>query len=169
MPTIHDSRHAKAMTVAEADALFQKIAETTIEATSVAAHYEKEIANIKAIAAQKQQQFDNLLAPMTTDLQNYVAAHPERFQSPRQRKTEFGKYGLRSVTKLYVDDEPSAIISVKAQAIPALVITEKLDKKALEKAISDGFTITGVEVRSGELVKYDVETKLLNKAKKGDL
>lgn len=163
-----DNRDALAMTEAEADALFQKIAEATIEQTAVAADYERQIAAIKAKAAADNAQFEAIKAPLETSLSAYISVHAaDRFKSPRQRTTEWGKYGLRSVTNLQVTDEIAALISVKAQGIPAVVTTEKLDKKVLAKAIADGKQITGVEIRTGELVRYDVAAPLLNKARSG--
>ena len=164
---INDNRTALAMSSDDADRIFQEIAEMTIVATAAAAEFDKRLADIKAQAAEARSIYQKLLAPLETQLQDYISAHPERFIKPRMRKTEFGKYGLRTVTNLQITDEVAAVMSVKAQGIPAIVVTEKLDKKALEKAISDGVTITGAEIRSGEVVKYDVKKELLDRIKKG--
>ena len=58
------------------------------------------------------------------------------------------------------------LADIKAQGIQAIVVTEKLNKKAVEKAISDGKTITGAEIRTGEIVKYDVRRELLDRTTK---
>ncbi len=155
------------MTADEADAVFQRIAEVTIEATAVAAQYEDQMSTIKTQAAAAREDFLKILRPLEAELEDYINARPERFQKPRMRRTEFGQYGLRSVTSLDIADEAAALASVKAQGIPALVVTERLDKKAIEKAISDGLTISGAEMRSGEIVKYVVKKELLDRVKGG--
>jgi len=164
---INDNRAALAMSSVDADLVFQQLAEVTIAATAAAAEYDQRIADIKAEAAKARAEFLKIINPLEKQLQDYISAHPERFIKPRMRQTEFGKYGLRTVTNLQITDEVAAVMSVKAQGIPAIVVTEKLDKKALEKAISDGVTITGAEIRSGEVVKYDVKKELLDRIKKG--
>ena len=164
---INDNRPALAMSSYDADRIFQEIAEITIAATAAAAEADKRLADIKAQAAEVRSDYQKLLAPLETKLQDYISAHPERFIKPRMRKTEFGQYGLRSVTNLEITDEIAAMISVKSQGIQAVIVTEKLDKKAIEKAISDGKTITGAEIRSGEVVKYDVKKELIDRVKKG--
>lgn len=163
---MNDNRTALAMTADEADQIFQQIAEITVAATAEAAKAEKQITAIKTKAADVRADFQKLLAPLEAQLQDYINAHPERFVKPRMRKTEFGQYGLRSVTNLEVIDEAAALMSCKAQGIQAIVVTEKLNKKAVEKAISDGLTVTGCEMRSGEIVKYDVKKELIDRASK---
>lgn len=165
MPTImHDNRAALAMTTDEADQLFQRIAEIVIAANATAAKYEKQLAALKAKAAVEADQFKAILSPLEDDLTAYITARPERFQNPRMRQTEFGKYGLRKVTALKVEDDQLAILSCKAQDVPIVTI-EKLDKKAVEDAIKAGLDITGAEIRSGEVVKYDVKKELLDRVR----
>lgn len=165
MKRLQDNREAIAMTAEEADAVMQRIAEISVSMTAEAAQYEEQITTIKSAAAEASKQFNGMLAPLEEQLTAYINAHPERFAKPRMRKTDFGSYGLRSVTKLEITDENAALMSVKAQGIPAYTVIEKLDKKAIEKAISDGKEITGAEVRSGELAKYTVAKALLDQAK----
>ena len=162
---INDNRAAKAMTAEEADSLFQQLAERIIEATATAARYEKRLAALKAEAAENRKLDMKTIKPLEQQLESYINAHPQRFQRPRMRATEFGKYGLRTVTNLEITDEAACAASVKAQQIPAIVVTERLDKKAMEKAISDGHTITGAEIRQGEIMKYDVKKDLLDRVK----
>ncbi len=163
---INDNRAALAMTGEDADRVFQNLAETVIAATVAAAQADEQIAAIKAQAAEVREEYMKIIKPLETTLEDYINAHPERFIKPRMRKTEFGQYGLRSVTNLEISDEIAAMISCKAQGIQAIVVTEKLNKKAVEKAISDGRQITGCEIRTGEIVKYDVRRELLDRTSK---
>ena len=162
---IDDNRAALAMTAEEADKLFQQLAETVIASTAAAAAHEQKLAAVKAAAAKSADTFRRIIKPLEGRLTDYIQAHPERFTKPRMRQTEFGKYGLRSVTNLEITDETAALMSVKAQGIPAVITTEKLDKKAIEKAISDGVTVTGAELRTGEITKYDVKKELLDRVR----
>ena len=162
---ISDNREALAMSSEEADLLFQQIAELEIAATATAAQYEKELAAVKSRAAIAQSETDAIAKPLRERLNAYITTHPERFAKPRMRKTEFGSYGLRSATKLEITDEAAALMSVKAQGIHAYTIIERLDKKAIEKAISDGITVTGAEIRTGEIAKYEVARALIDRAK----
>lgn len=159
-----DNRAALAMTREEADALFQEIAEERIRATVVAAGYEARMTAIKTAAADAKAQSQAILKPLQARLDEYIKAHAAEFQSPRMRQTEFGSYGVRAVTNIEVVDEAKAIASCEAQGLDAVVIVKKIDKPALKRAIDSGKTITGVEVRKGEVTKIDVAQKLVDQA-----
>ena len=157
---LSDNRNYKAMTVERADALFRSIALLTAKRDKIKAAYEKRIADLKAAADRELDPLDAELKDMSAELAAYIGHNPDRFVKPRQRPTDYGKYGLRTVTNLEIVDEELAKASVRAQGIPALIVTEKLDKKALEKAISDGKEIDGVELRTGEIASYTVAKAL---------
>lgn len=166
MPTIlADNRKALAMTAEQADILFQRIAEVSIARIGDAAKLEKQMSTIKQKAAAIDADYVGILKPLEKDLEDYINAHLDRFQKPRMRATTFGRYGLRLVTKLHVEDDTAAIISIKAQALPALIVTEKLDLTAIKQLLTDGAAIAGCEIRSGEITKYDVKKELLDQAK----
>ena len=158
---LHDNRTYKAMTVADADALFREIALLTVRIEKIAAGYEKRIAEMKAAANRETEGLEADLHGKVAVLTAYIQNNPERFVKPRQHQTDYGKYGIRTVSNLEIVDEEAVKLAVKAQGIPALVVTEKLDKKALEKAISDGQTIDGCELRRGEIASYTVAKALL--------
>ena len=161
MPTtMLDTRPVVSLTPAQADELFRQIAMLTHKANKISADYEKKIGELKVKA-------DNELAPIRSNisqlakkLSDYISVHKERFNSPRQRKTEYGTYGLRSVANLELTDPDAALAAVKEQHIPALVVTEKLDKKAVAKALADGAVIPGAEMRRGEIASYTVSKDL---------
>ena len=158
---LSDNRSMRAMTVQQADALFQEIALLTVKIEKTKAQYEKRIAELKAAAGRETEAPEAELREKVSVLTAYINANPERFVKPRQHQTDYGKYGFRSATKLEVIDEEAIKLSVKAQGIPALVVIEKLDKKALEKAITDGQTVDGCELRRGEIASYTVAKALL--------
>ena len=156
-----DNRSMRAMSVQEADALFREIALLTVKISKIEAGFEKRIADLKAAANFETGGMKADLRNKTALLTAYIQANPERFIKPRQHQTDYGKYGVRTVSNLEITDEEAVKLAVKALGIPALVVTEKLDKKALEKAISDGQTIDGCELRRGEIASYTVSKALL--------
>ena len=156
-----DSRAYRSMTVQEADALFREIALLTVKISKIEAGYEKRIADLKAAANGETEPLEADLREKVAVLTAYIQANPERFIKPRQHQTDYGKYGVRTVSNLEITDEEAVKLAVKAQGIPALVVTEKLDKKALEKAISDGQSIDGCELRRGEIASYTVAKALM--------
>ena len=158
---LSDNRAMRAMTVQEADALFQEIALLTVRIEKTKANYEKKIAELKAAAGRETEAPEAELREKVAVLSAYINANPERFVKPRQHQTDYGKYGFRSATKLEITDEEAVKLTVKALGIPALTVIEKLDKKALEKAISDGQTVDGCELRRGEIASYTVAKALL--------
>ena len=158
-----DNRKYKSMTVEEADALFDKLAILEIKADKTRASYEKKIADLKLNCDRELETLNIELEWAEEELCAYILAHPERFIKPRQRKTEYGQYGLRSVSSLSITNATSAIADVKAQGIDAVITKESLDKKALERAINGGATIKGVSLDKGEIASYKV-TKVLEDA-----
>lgn len=158
---LSDNRALRSMTVQQADALFQEIALLTVKIEKTKAQYEKRIAELKAAAGRETEAPEAELREKVATLTAYINAHPERFVKPRQHQTDYGKYGVRTVSNLEITDEEAVKLAVKAQGIPALVVIEKLDKKALEKAIGDGLSIPGCEMRRGEVASYTVAKALL--------
>lgn len=158
---LSDNRAMRAMTVEQADAMFREIALLTVRINKIKSGYEKRIAELKAAAEQTLGPDEAELERLSQELKNYIQANPERFIKPRQHQTDYGKYGVRTVSNLEITDEEAVKLAVKAQGIPALTVIEKLDKKALEKAISDGQSIEGCELRRGEVASYTVAKALL--------
>ena len=158
---LSDNRALRSMTVQQADALFQEIALLTVKIKKIEAGYEKRIAELKAAAGRETEAPEAELREKVATLTHYIQANPERFVKPRQHQTDYGKYGVRTVSNIEITDEEAVKAAVKAQSIPALVVIEKLDKKALEKAIGDGLSIPGCEMRRGEVASYTVAKALM--------
>ena len=158
---LSDSRPLRVISVQQADELFQQIALLTVQINKVKAGYEKRIADLKALNAAQIAEPARLLAEAEKMLKDYILANPERFIKPRQRQTEYGKYGLRTVANLEIINEEDVKAACAAQGIDAVIYIEKLDKKALEKALADGAAIPGCEIRSGEIASYTVLKALM--------
>ena len=158
---LSDNRKYRAMSVEEADQLFQEIAQLTIQLNRISTAYEFKIGELKAAAGRETEPLAAELKKREEELTGYILANPERFIKPRQHVTEYGKYGVRQVAGLEITDEEAVKASVRLQHLPALLVIEKLDKKALEKAISEGVVINGCEMRRGEIASYTVAKALL--------
>ena len=156
-----EDRELRAMTVQDTDELHRRIALVTVRINKILAGYEKKIADLKADADADVASLREVLKQDAGKLTQCIRLHGERFVKPRMRKTDYGKYGLRTVSNVEILDEASALISCKAQQIPAVIASERLDKKALEKALTDGLTIAGVELRTGEIASYTVDKSLM--------
>ena len=158
---LSDNRALRSMTVQQADALFQEIALLTVKIEKTKASYEKRIAELKAAAGRETEAPEAELREKVATLNHYIQANPERFVKPRQHQTDYGKYGVRTVSNIEITDEEAVKLAVKALGIPALIVIEKLDKKALEKAVGEGVELDGCEMRRGEIASYTVAKALM--------
>ena len=84
------------MTVEDGDRLFGELAVLEVRILAKTSSADKRIAEIKQKTAEDTAELESLLARKQEELKEYIKAHPERFEKPRMRKTEFGKYGLRN-------------------------------------------------------------------------
>ena len=158
---LSDSRPLRVIPVEQADRLFQSVALATVTINKTKAAYEKRIAELKAKCEEELAGQVALLAEAESMLKDYIIAKPERFVKPRQRITEYGKYGLRTVSNVEITNAEDVKNACIAQGIDAVIYIEKLDKKALEKALLDGAAIPGCELRQGEIASYTVAKALM--------
>lgn len=159
---LSDNRALRAMTVQQADALFQEIALLTVKIEKTKAQYEKRIAELKAAAGRETEAPEAELREKAALLKDYMKEHEERFIQPRQHKTEYGCYGFRNVSKLEITDEEAIIKYARDNGHDDLILLKvKLDERALKKAIGDGLLIPGCEMRRGEVASYTVAKALM--------
>lgn len=170
MTVLQDNRKFQAMTVAEADAIFQRIAllEATIKRESSAA--DKKKAEI-AIALQEKiapalEERDELVETLTC----YIQANPDRFIKPRKHKVgEMGSYGIETdPAKTVINDKLAVVEYAREHGLDLYEEDFKINKKAVETAISVGHKIPGAKiVPAGDVAKYKVAQSyiesLLNK------
>ena len=162
-----DNREALAMTEAEADQVFQAIAEETILLTRQMAEYERRLAAVKAEAAAAKAESDAILKPLVKKVLDYIKAHPEQFAMTRAKKTPFGSYGLRKVSDLEITDEAALINALKVHDVrEGYEVTTKIVKKVIERMVRSGDTrIAGAVLREGERAGYTVKKELIDNAK----
>lgn len=163
MPSqIADTRTAQNMTVEQADELFAQLAQADIRVKKAQAAAEKKIADIKEKCLAETQDDAETVKELAEELARYILENKNRFAKPRQRRTPFGKYGLRTATKLVIYDEQAAIdIAAGHQAdITSTKVT--IDRKLVELAMADGVDFRdSAKMVSGDIATYDVDRKLL--------
>ena len=107
MTTLKDNRKYQAMTVADADELFLKIARIKSVLDRKSAAHKKRLADLELA---HQEDVAAELAEyelLTAELGNYIQAHKERFISPRKHKVgSIGSYGITTdPAYVTIDDE----------------------------------------------------------------
>ena len=158
-----DPREIDAMTADQADELFAELAQAQIRAWKIQAAAEKKIADIKAKCQDDAAEDLKAVKDREARLTSYILAHRERFARPRQRQTPYGKYGLRTATKLEVADEDALIDLSNENGLGLTAVAVKIDKAAVSRAIADGIDLKGLaQIVSGDTASYDVDKKLLN-------
>ncbi len=161
-----DNRKFKAVDADEADALFAEIAGIELQAAAIGADGDAEVQRLK-------DKYEKLLTDAKLGLEEkvefltqYIQANTDRFQKPRARKTPEGTYGLRTVSNLEIEDPKALLIYAKENNLTDLYeINVTLNKKAIQKAISEGMTIPGARIADGERAFYKINQELLSKAK----
>ena len=164
MPIITDNRRIDGASVAEADELFAQLAQLEISIRKKQAAADKRIADIKAALEDDTAADRAALKILVDELSIYITSHKDRFVKPRKRKTPWGTYGLRTATKLEVLSEEALMAISDKFGLDLYKTSTAIDKKQVEKAISDGFDLNGAAaIISGDLATYDIDKALLAK------
>jgi len=160
---INDTRATDMLTVEQADSLFSQIATLEISNRKRLAAAEKKISDIKQQAEDDVKNDKETLKALVDVLSTYIITHKERFVKPRKRKTNWGTYGLRTATKMQILDEAALIAISDAENLELYKLTTAIDKKMVEKAISDGVDLQGAaQLVTGDIASYDIDKSLLN-------
>lgn len=162
MPTqIADPRVIDAMTAEQADRLFADLAALDIKVRKAQAAAEKKVADVKRALEEDTAADVATIAMLAQTLSAYVLAHRDRFQKPRQRKTRWGSYGLRTATKLVVHDQDRLLDIAAVAGADVAETTVKVRKELVQKAIADGVDFKGAcEIVSGDIASYTVDRTL---------
>lgn len=158
---IDDKREFQAVTVAEADKSFAELARLEIGIKAKKAAAEKKIVAVKANLAADIEDSVEEYNEMLKWLSKYIEANKDRFVKPRMRKTEFGKYGLRTATKLHIQDSTLVIEYAEGAELPLFTVKKTVDKKQVEKHIAEGHTVPGARIISGDVAGFSVSKELL--------
>jgi len=156
----------RTMTMADAEQAFAELAQATLRMERRNAMAEVKIASIKAALAESNAADAAEVAAAEGIVQQYVLTHPDEFKRPRQRQTEFGKFGLRTATKVAVLDEDETIMALMDLGYDdCMQVQRKLDKAEIAKRIQGGEHIPGCSVESGDLLTYTIDKALRDAAR----
>lgn len=155
---LEDTRIYQSMTTEEADQIFGELAVLEVRILARTAATDKRIAELKQKSADETAELEEQLSRKRDALQEYIKAHPERFVKPRMRKTEFGKYGLRSAEKIVVDDPEAVIRFADDMGLEDLCeVQRKVTAGKVKDALAAGMNVPGVRKISGEVASYTVD------------
>jgi hypothetical protein len=143
----------------------QSIAEIEVQLAFEAAKAERAIQRVKARLAER-------TAPMTAQrkaqisrLVSFIETHTDRFESPRMRTTDFGKYGLRKVTDVQIEDHVACVQAlIEREFWDCLKVSRSPLKAELKARLEGGAEIPGCVLRSGDTAVYKVARSLLEAA-----
>ena len=146
---LQDIRQLKAMTVAEADAIFIEIARIKAQIEKEEAALKKRLAD--ATAAFKDKTVNLFLAKeaLEKELTAYIIANPERFEKPKKHPVGvIGTYGI-TTDKAYVviQDKEEIIDYAIYNGYDDIIRTERTpDKDAILRRFNSGEDIPGAAV-----------------------
>jgi len=158
-----DGREYQQMAPDEADALFARIAVLEAGIKRSAAETEKKIADLKAAHENRIAADAEEYGELAEQLSAYIQAHPERFLKPRQRKTPFGRYGLRTVADVRIIDEQFVMAFSDERRLGLYTVTRKIDKPAVGKAIAEFGEVPGAKIVSGDIASFTVDKSVLDR------
>lgn len=95
-------------------------------------------------------------AEIEKDIELYVKAHQSEFTEKKSKEFTFGKVGFRKSTEIVTRNVRAIIEALKAHGMTdCIVITERIDKNALEKYDDRAILAVGARRKEGE--KYFCE------------
>ncbi len=153
----------------QADAEFATLAKAKIAIARIEADAEEQIAQIKAAAECAAEPHAALAAKAERALASYIESHPDEFEKPRKRKTEWGTYGLHTATKVNVYDKDAAIIACDSDPDlrDCLRRTITVLTGPIGRLLKTGREISGCELISGDTAICTVKKELIDQAKEG--
>ena len=164
MTTLSDTRTP--LTREDACSVHEQLAHCDCRLTAESARLEVAIAKAKSAFRDRTADDRILQARLEAFLLAYIGAHPDQFEKPRSIKTEFGEFGLRSVSdRLEVADEAAAIAWAGEHGhTDCLRQVTVLDRDAVKRRIKAGQAVPGCSLPSGERAYYKVAKALLEAA-----
>lgn len=131
------------------------------------ARFEKRIADLAAQHEAETEGRRLALESLRSDLSVFIEANKQLFADPRTVKTEFGEFGLRTVTELAIVDEETVLQSVLERGYEDCFETVKnLVKTAIRKRLLAKENIPGCLIRTGDTVVCKVSKSLIDEAVK---
>jgi phage host-nuclease inhibitor protein Gam len=153
---------ARDTTFGAADALLQQIFDVRLAILRREAAAEKQISEIREHLS-----LDTAPARLNLELAEarlsaFCHAHKTEFVKPRMRATQWGKYGLRTSTRLQIRDPEALLQWAKDNGYTDLYkVEETLIKQAVTKRCQAGELVPGADLETGEASEYKLDTAAL--------
>ena len=101
-------------------------------------------------------------AELEKDIELYVKAHQSEFTEKKSREFTFGKVGFRKSTEIVTRNIRAIIEALKAHGMnDCIVVTERIDKNALEKYDDRAILAVGAKRKEGETYFCEVKEEKL--------
>jgi hypothetical protein len=130
------------------------------------ARFEKQIAQRTAAHDQRTAPLKAQAENLKLALASFITANPGLFQKPRTIKTDFGEFGLRTVTELSITDESALLEALLAgghsDCFERLL---KPVKTAIRERIKSGEKFPGCTLKTGDTAVCKVARALLDEAR----
>ena len=159
MSILKDNRKYQAMTVAEVDDLFLRIARLSAMIEREEAGHRKKLAELELAHKTK---MDSLLAEkkeLTTELESAIMANQDRFEEPKTHQVgNIGAYGIKQgQAKVEVTDLDALVQFALERGYDDLIRTRHTaDLRAIKKRMLAGEEIPGVVmIPAGNVVSLD--------------
>jgi hypothetical protein len=152
-------------TIEEAEALHAEIARAEIQIEVARARAEARIATIKKETDAKTAPVLSEIAEKRKALAAFIDGRRELFKRPRTRKTDWGEFGLRSVTDLLIDDREALIDELLERGYDdCLKTTRSPVKAAIRDRIRQGEDFPGARLRTGDTAVCTTARALIREA-----
>lgn len=156
---------ARDTTFAESDALLAEVFQHRLAILRAEAGAEARIAKVREALDAETAPARQRLELAEARLSAAVHAHRDAFQKPRMRVTTWGKYGLRTSTRLTIADVEALIEHAKDHGYTDLYrVVETLDKPAITKRLQAGQPLPGCSLDQGEASEYKLDPAALQEA-----
>jgi len=166
MPPVRLADTRTTPSIEDAERIMSQIRKLTCEREIIIARAEKKIALITSQAETQTRHLDNQLDAAGEQMKDFILANRSMFRNPRRHKTPDGDFGMRTASKLNVDDADQALNHVlESGYFDCMKVTRKLVKARLRARIEDGEDIPGCHISRGEVADYTVNKALVERAR----
>ena len=153
---------ARDTTFADADGLLQQLFDTRLAILRLEAAAEKQISELRDQLALNTAQDRQRLELAEARLSAFIHAHKDAFSKPRMRQTPWGKYGMRTSTRLEISDPAALLQWAKDNGYADLFkVEETLVKPAVTKRLQAGELVPGADLDTSETPEYKLDTAAL--------
>lgn len=163
MTTVFDNKPFMAMTIEDADRLFDEYVRLETERIRKIAPLELRRAQLDEQAGEINAEYASRLTELAGKLAMFGRCNMKHFEAPRYRKRPGGKYGFQSKTTVQFDNEEKIQEFSKEQGLSLFgVSTEiKFDVKRIQQLLSGGMDVPGARLIKSENFNVSPDKKYI--------